>query len=483
MTGEARTFMERLRRANLRKLSRWTFDRAAFMAGRLAWHAACLRMQAQEAFALRGQLPPGSLSASCWREAHLDDQFYLKGFRRHGPIFKLFWRSGDLKICILGYRLARRLLQENHGRLHPVTIDLTPLVPNEYLRAMDPKIHPHYRSLFVSALRSEVTGACEPQIRSLIKRELTKLMTADASMLATRLHDALDRTAIDTLLMVIMGVPPDAECAVALRAAFKRLGPDGYVAPIGAEQRIAFSAIRAVVLSILESAASNNALPSTDSVLGRLAVTRGERIDDTVIGNAIYMVERGRHDLRDLLRWIIKHLSDHPEFVTELRAELSTPKAHSPLAEACVLETLRLEQAELLVRKALVPFRFLGYQIPKGSWVCTMLRETHRDPKVFPDPETYRPHRFVERHYSTNEYAPFGLDEHQCIGRSLTLRVGAMLVEELVGGFSWTVTADGPRQFGQLHWQPSPSFAIALRPLAGAAPFADGRARTVSRPG
>ena len=46
-----------------------------------------------------------------------------------------------------------------------------------------------------------------------------------------------------------------------------------------------------------------------------------------------------------------------------------------------------------------------------------------------------------------------------------------MFVEELVRGYTWTVTGDGPRRYGYIHWEPSPDFSIALAPVApGRAP-------------
>jgi cytochrome P450 len=188
-------------------------------------------------------------------------------------------------------------------------------------------------------------------------------------------------------------------------------------------------------------------------------------IDDTVIGNAIYMVERGHHDLRDLFRWVLKYLSDHPTLITELRSGLAGGP-DPQLAEACILETLRLDQAELLKRKAVESFNFEGFHIPKHSWIAILLRESHRDPHTFPEPDVFRPHRFLERTYSGDEYAPFGIDEHQCIAGSLVKRVGTLFVEELVSAFSWSVSQDGPRRHGHFHWEPSPDFAIELVPAA-----------------
>jgi len=381
-------------------------------------------------------MPPGSLAACCFREATRDDRFYLRALDRYGPLFKLFWGSGDLKVCVVGFPLGRRLLSRCRAWLHPVSTDITQVVPAEYLRAMDPKIHPHYRHLFMGAFRDDLVSASEPVIRDIIRRELDGLACkAEAEHSPPdQLDLALNRIATRILLLVVLGGQPETAITAKLEALYQRLGPHGYVANIGSEQLAAFAEIQALVLQILQSVSDSSL---SDGVLRRLArMESADKVDDTIIGNVIYMAERGRHDLRDLLRWVLKYLSDNPAVVAEVRASLGRPGADPRLAEACVLETLRLDQAEVINRKAMQAFEFDGYHIPKGSWISILMREPHRDPANFAEPERFRPQRFLERSYSADQYAPFGIDEHQCIARFLVSRVGTIFVEELVGGYS-----------------------------------------------
>jgi cytochrome P450 len=458
MTAE-RTLFAKVAEADSGKIAGWLADRI----WRIGWRVKRLKMVTRDATGHPRKLPPGSLAASCLREATSDDRFYMKGLQRYGPLFKLFWGSGDLKVCVIGLPLGQRLMRLCRPSLRPVSTDITPLVTAEYLRAMDPAIHPHYRHLFMGALRDDLVSAWEPVIRDIIRRELDGLASgAEAHQPPpAQLSMALNRIATRTLLLVVFGVRPESAIVPKLEALYLRMGPDGYVADVGSEQLAAFPEIRALVLQILQSMDDGS---FSDGILRRLACREsGDAVDDTIIGNAIYMVERGRHDLRDLLRWVVKYLSDNLAVIAELRGNLARPGADPRLAEACVLETLRLDQAEVVNRKAMQSFEFDGYHIPKGSWVSILLRESHRDPANFAEPDRFRPQRFLETTYSADQYSPFGIDQHQCIGRFLVIRVGAIFVEELVGGFTWTVAGDGPRHYGHFHWRPSPSFAIDLK--------------------
>ena len=398
-------------------------------------------MQFGDATGRGPRLPPGSLSGSCPFRARGDDRFYLEQFRRYGSIFKLFWGSGDLKICVVGLSLGRRLLNQHRGAVRPVTVDITTLVPAGYLRSMSPAIHPKYRRLFVAACRAELIAVRETELRDMMVCELARL--ADASgpdfARARRLYATLDAIALRALLMTVFGVRPNDELVARLEDAYHRLGPDGHVAVVGTGQKEAFHTIREIVAEILQAMRHNDDVRFGDSILKRLVASNADSIDDTVIGNAIYMVERGHHDVRDLLRWIVKYLGDHPLLVTELGAEGTDSACMTKLAEACVLETLRMDQAELLNRRAVEAFTFEGFRIPRGSWVAILLRESHRDWRAFPEPDSFRPHRFLERSYSGDEYAPFGIDEHQCVAASLVVRTATIFVEELTKGFSWSV--------------------------------------------
>jgi cytochrome P450 len=454
-----RSLFAKLADADSRKIAGW-LERIS----RIGWRVKRLTMVVRDATGHPRKMPPGSLAASCLREATSDDRFYLKAHRRYGPLFKLFWGSGDLKVCVVGLPLGRRLINRCRAALHPVSTDITQLVPADYLRAMDPEIHPHYRHLFMGALKDDLVSGSEQAIRDIILRELDGLASgAEADQPPPKqLSMALNRIATRILLLVVLGVRPESAIAAKLAGLYRRMGPDGYIADVGPEQLAAFPEIRTLVLQVLQSADDDGSI--SDGILRRLARGgSGETVDETVIGNAIYMVERGRHDLRDLLRWMVKYLSDNLAVVSELRAHLARPNADPRLTEACVVETLRMDQAEVINRKAVQSFEFDGYHIPKGSWVSILLREPHRDPASFVEPDRFMPQRFLDRTYSADQYSPFGIDQHQCIGKFLVIRVGAIFVEELVGGYNWTVSSDGPRHYGHFHWQPSPTFAIDLK--------------------
>jgi cytochrome P450 len=464
MTAE-RTLFARLADADSRKIARWLADRIR----EIGWHVKRLQMVARDATGLPRKLPPGSLAARCLHEAVTDDRYYMKQFRHYGPIFKLFWGSGNLKICIEGFERGRRLLNEHRDALRlGYRESIKQLVPVEF-RFMNPEIHPHYRRIFLSAFRDDLVAPSESGLRELMRRGLAHMAqrAGEEPGPAIPLYETLNAIASRSLLRTLLGVDPESETGASLEAMYRRLGPRGVVEEAGAEQAVPFQEIHDVVAQLRHTIELDPLSPAGDSVLRRLVEKAPSEIDETLVGNLIYMVERGRHDLRDLLRWIVKYLSDYPAPVAAMRADLAGPAGTLRLAEPFVLETLRLDQAEVLHRRAVQSFEFEGFRFPKECGVAILIRESHQNPVAFADPDAFRPERFLDRRPSRDDYAPFGIDEHQCIAGALVVRLCTLFVEELVRGYTWTVTGDGPRRYNSHgHWEPSRDFAIALAPSA-----------------
>ena len=119
-----------------------------------------LGMQLHNALGRSPQLPPGSLNPlSISRRS--DDRFYRRKVLRYGPIFKTLW-SGNLAICVVGFRRARRLLAEHGGALVPITIGIADFVPKGFIRCMKSDDHAHYRRLFLDALRQDLIAEWDP---------------------------------------------------------------------------------------------------------------------------------------------------------------------------------------------------------------------------------------------------------------------------------------------------------------------------------
>merc|ERR1711911_230679 len=89
--------------------------------------------------------------------------------------------------------------------------------------------------------------------------------------------------------------------------------------------------------------------------------------------------------------------------------------------ECCFKETLRLYPSVPAVMRTLTQEVQVGdFLIPAGVSVALMIYGMHRNPHIYPDPDSFKPERFlsdsVDRHpYS---FVPFSAGPRNCIGNT-----------------------------------------------------------------
>lgn len=127
------------------------------------------------------------------------------------------------------------------------------------------------------------------------------------------------------------------------------------------------------------------------------------------------------------LSWALYLLAQHPSIVDELRAEVAAlgvtrvglPElAWLPLLGQVVSETLRLyPPAWVFDRSPLVDLTVGGYRIPRGANVLLSPWVVHRDPRVWAEPDEFRPERFASATPpARHAYLPFGDGPRMCVG-------------------------------------------------------------------
>ncbi|CAG2117895.1 unnamed protein product [Medioppia subpectinata] len=93
--------------------------------------------------------------------------------------------------------------------------------------------------------------------------------------------------------------------------------------------------------------------------------------------------------------------------------------------EACIKEALRLYPSVPFVGRHLNEDTTInGYAVPAGVTCLVFLYQVHRDPQCFPQPEVYRPERFLDNSHMTRHpfaFVPFSAGARNCIGQKFAL--------------------------------------------------------------
>ncbi len=411
----------------------------------------------------RHPLPPG-------KPVRLDELeksdrcFLIHHAAEVGPVFKaIAW--DDFWVCIQGIARCRRFLREHGEHLEPMTVPLRSLFPKGFLRQLEGQDHRTYRQALARAIRPADFAAIEPELAAFATRELAAYAAAqeEAAPTPASYIARLNTIGSGMLIRAFFGAPIGSPSFERILAGYRKLGPFGLVWNIGDRQKEAYGEIREHLLEYFIRDPARRPPGSRESILGRL--TDDGPVDETMLGNLIYMVEMGRYDTYSLFRWLTKYVGDHPAMARRLALEdPENPSGGGSFAEAFVLETLRTDKSERLIRKVHRDLVFDGYLIPRHATVRLCLWEAHKDPGVFPDPFRFDPDRFVSGGPGPDEFAPFGLDHHVCPLGDMAIRSSVLFLRALARNHRVLPTADGLPVRGGYHWEPSSQFAVRLEP-------------------
>ncbi len=147
--------------------------------------------------------------------------------------------------------------------------------------------------------------------------------------------------------------------------------------------------------------------------------------DAALVDNLITNLIAGHETSALSLTWAFAWLGRHPEVAERLQQEIDALRRDDdidailslPYLDAVIKECLRLYPAvPEVVRMLAKPLRLGEYEIPAGLNVAACTAVLHMNPELYPDPEHFRPERFLEKHYSGFEFIPFGGGDRICIG-------------------------------------------------------------------
>jgi cytochrome P450 len=194
----------------------------------------------------------------------------------------------------------------------------------------------------------------------------------------------------------------------------------------------AYEALRQQIFALINE--NRSQLEGREDILSLLIKARdeqGQGLSDQEIMDQLIAILFGGHDTTAVtLSWSLYLLHRNPEALSRLRAELAAlgsqpePEAITslPFLEAVLNETLRLyPPVELINRKLLRPLTLLGWELPAGTVVAAGGPATHRLETLYPEPDTFKPERFLARTYSPFEFMPWGGGNRRCLGAAFAM--------------------------------------------------------------
>jgi cytochrome P450 len=106
------------------------------------------------------------------------------------------------------------------------------------------------------------------------------------------------------------------------------------------------------------------------------------------------------------------------------------------------------------------------FSIPRGTRVMVSIYLTHRDPKNWPDPDTFHPERFDRESGSTPtaySYLPFGGGPRTCIGAAFAQVEARVVLARLLSRFDLDLTGPRVRPYMGATLEPHPGVMMRIR--------------------
>jgi cytochrome P450 len=183
-----------------------------------------------------------------------------------------------------------------------------------------------------------------------------------------------------------------------------------------------------------------------DDILALLISSRdadGEPLsDENLLDQIITLLLAGHETTTTGLAWAFERLTRHPAALDRLQRELDAGK--DQYLDAVVNETLRVRPViDGVWRKLTAPAVVAGHRLPTGTLVFPAIVLVQTSSDAFPDPEAFRPERFLDSSAPPYTFIPFGGGTRRCIGAAFAVMEMKTVLSTVLGRVE--LTAPDPR--------------------------------------
>ena len=384
-------------------------------------------------------LPSGPSSPGLWqmRQWFRDPIRFMEHNRdRHGPIFNV--KLGALKRCafVAEPEAAWKVLSGDPStfRMGPTNQIFRPVLGEQSLFLLDGEEHKHHRRLLAPAFHPRSVRGYAGLIEEITAREMAGWPLDEPF----QLQEPMRRITTESIVRIVIGV-----CSPERDAEIRRLVPEmlriaenplalmpqfqremGGRSPFGRVMNVTRQ-----IDAVLHDEIGLRRLLRPDErggdVLSALAAPQphedGFMTDREIRDEVLTLLIAGHETTANALAWSFERLLRHPVIHDRLLSELGS--ADGSYLEAVVKETLRQRPIlPVTARRLTAETRVGDYTFPRGWTLMPCIYLIHQDPEVFPDPDVYRPERFLEDPKpSSRVWIPFGAGSRHCVGSHLAL--------------------------------------------------------------
>ncbi len=356
---------------------------------------------------------------------------FLSGFRRrYGDVFTVAFPYFGKIVYVASPELVKQVFTGSPEVFHAGEANGTVLEPalgpNSVL-TLDDEPHMQQRKLLLPPFHGDRVRRYGELIREMTRREMEGWPLGEPFSL--RPHT--QRITLSVILRAVFGIEDEARVdratalidefsdRVTLITKFPNLRRD--LGPLSPWRR--FLRARANLdeflyeeIAIRRGEAESEERDDVLSLLLRARHDDGSPMGDEELRDELLTVVGAGHETTaTALAWAMERLLRAPRVLARLRESIAA--GQEDYLEATVKETLRARPVIIdVARKLTAPVKVAGYELPAGSFVLPAIGALHYREDVFPEPEEFRPERFLDAKADNYAWIPFGGGVRRCVG-------------------------------------------------------------------
>lgn len=362
--------------------------------------------------------------------------------RRYGDVFTVRLPAGATAVVLADPSAIREVMALGAGDFSAAASAtfLEPFLGSRSLLLLDGDEHHRERRMLVQGLHGGAMTEYAGYMADAARRD----MAGWPRDRAFSLHPRLQAITLDVIVRLIVGaddlashdeligilrpwIRQDARSVVLLWEPLRRdLRGHGPWASFVAQRRV----VHEWLDRHIEMRRRDPDLAGRTDVLSIL-LANGELNGVALRDQLITMLLAGHDTSATALAWAFALILRHPHVLERLVSEIDA--GEELYLEAVVKEVLRLTPVVLETGRTLThDLTVGGYRVPAGAALVPSIFLAQRRPEIYPEPDSFRPERFLDRPTDPHTWLPFGGGIRRCIGAAFaTLEIKTVLATVL----------------------------------------------------
>jgi cytochrome P450 len=365
--------------------------------------------------------------------------------KRYGNVFTTKFLIFGTGVYVAEPEAVREMFTGDQSDLHAgeANAPLAAVLGDHSVLVLDGAEHLRQRKLLLPPFQGARLSAMRPMVREVAEAEVDRWRTG--SRFAVR--EPMRHLTFEVISRAVFGVY-EAERIERLRAAMLRVmdtqvfffvpeairrdygpfSPGGWIG-----RRLARA--DALLYEEIERRRRVEDLEERGDVLSLLLRARdedGQPMTDVELRDELFtMLAAGHETTSNGLAWAIDFLLHNPDKLARLRDDLED--GDDAYLDAVVTETLRIRPViDATERTLKAPRTIAGWDLPEGIRVYPGIALIHHREDLYPEPDRFRPERFLEEKAESYSWLPFGGGIRRCIGAGLAQMEMAEVLRAIV---------------------------------------------------